>query len=91
MVFVKRLVLDILKPHSPNSLDFCSMLADSGPNMQVTGRVLAVDEKTESVEICIEGDELRFDQIEASIRSQGGSLHSIDEVLVVSHAANGPS
>ena len=84
MVLLKRLVLDILKPHSPNSLDFCTALAASGLGMQVACRVLAVDEKTESVEICIEGAELSFDQIDESIRSQGASLHSIDEVEVVS-------
>ncbi|MEJ6591814.1 MAG: DUF211 domain-containing protein [SAR86 cluster bacterium] len=84
MVLLKRLVLDILKPHSPNSLDFCATLAAAAVDMQVSCRVIAVDAKTESVEVCIEGAELHFDQIEASIRAQGASLHSIDEVEVVS-------
>ena len=51
MVLLKRLVLDILKPHSPNSLDFCATLAAAarrggvdGTALRPTGRVVAVSE-----------------------------------------------
>ena len=83
MVLVKKLVLDVLKPHSPNTLEFATALADQGPGYRVNITVAEVDEKTETVLITIEGDNISFDSINNTINTLGGSLHSIDEVDVV--------
>ena len=45
-----------------------------------------MDEKTETVQIIIEGEDIDFDVITETIASLGGSLHSIDEVEVSSAA-----
>ena len=83
MVRLKRLVLDVLKPHTPNGLEFSRALAEQGPDYYVKLTVIEIDEKTETVEVCIEGDDIQFQAIEDTINSLGGSLHSIDEVEVI--------
>lgn len=83
MVTVKRLVLDVLKPHTPNSLDFARALAEQGAGYQVKFTVLEVDENTETVVIVIEGEDIQFEAIAETITKLGGSLHSIDEVEVI--------
>ena len=82
MVLVKRLVLDVLKPHQPNALEFSQALAKAGGDYRVCITVLEVDEKTESLQVVVEGDAIDFDAVQSSISDLGGSLHSIDEVEV---------
>ncbi|MDH5485097.1 MAG: DUF211 domain-containing protein [Gammaproteobacteria bacterium] len=82
MVLVKKLVLDVLKPHQPNALEFCKALAEVGDNYSVNLMVIAVDEKTESVQIVVEAPSIDFDALQAVINKMGASLHSIDEVEV---------
>jgi hypothetical protein len=82
MVLVRKLVLDVLKPHQPNALDFCKALADVGENYSVNLMVIAVDEKTESVQVIVEAPAIDFDALQQVINKMGASLHSIDEVEV---------
>lgn len=84
MVLVKRIVLDVLKPHQPNGLEFAKAIAEHGTDYRVTFTVQEVDEKTETVQIIIEGNDVDFDAITETIASLGGSLHSIDEIEVTS-------
>ena len=84
MVFVKRVVLDVLKPHQPNALEFSRVIAMSGVDYRVRLTVLEVDENTESLQIVVEGSEIDFEKIQTAISDMGGSLHSIDEVVVQS-------
>jgi hypothetical protein len=51
MVLVKRLVLDVLKPHQPNALEFSQALARAGGDYRVCITVLEVDEKTETLKV----------------------------------------
>lgn len=84
MVSVKRIVLDVLKPHQPNALEFSQAIAATGPDYLVHLTVLEMDENTETLQVEIEGDAVDFDAIQSTISSMGGSLHSIDEVEVQS-------
>lgn len=84
MVSVKKLVLDVLKPHQPNSLEFSSNLADVGDDYRVELIVIEVDEDTETLQVTIEGSDLDFEAIQAAITDMSGSLHSIDVVEVQS-------
>ena len=83
MARVKRLVLDVLKPHKPNTLEFARAIAASGEGCQVDIHVLEMDEQTETLQVMIEGESLDFDRISSVIDENGASLHSIDEVSVV--------
>ena len=81
MTTIKRLVLDVLKPHDPSSLEFCRHLAEQG-RLNVRLKVMEMDEKTETVTVEIEGEGIDFVRIQAAISEMGASLHSIDEVDV---------
>lgn len=80
MSIVKRLVLDVLKPHQPNVLEFAQIIAGQGIGCRVQVTVLEVDEKTESLRVVIEADSVQFDAVQEVIADVGASLHSIDEV-----------
>ena len=80
---VKRLILDVLKPHQPNTIEFARAIATSGNGYRVDIKVLEVDEQTETLQVEIEGEDLDFDAISNTINENGASLHSIDEVSVV--------
>ncbi|NCF35510.1 MAG: hypothetical protein GWP56_03825 [Gammaproteobacteria bacterium] len=86
MVFVKKLVLDVLKPHQPNALEFCEAIASAGNDYRVHLTVLEVDEKTETLQITVEGNAIDSATLLARINDLGGSLHSIDEVEVHSES-----
>lgn len=88
MSHIKRLILDVLKPHQPNALEFAQAIAKTGQDYQVLLTVLEVDEKTESLEIEIQGNTIDFDVIQSTINGMGGSLHSIDQVEV--HSVQNP-
>ena len=82
MTRTRRLVLDVLKPHHPNALDFSSALADLGTDYRVKLIVSEVDENTESTIVTIEGADINFENIKTAIEKMGASIHSIDEVEV---------
>ncbi|NNG14501.1 MAG: DUF211 domain-containing protein [Gammaproteobacteria bacterium] len=84
MVSVKRIVLDVLKPHQPNALEFSQAIAKVGADYRVRLTVLEMDENTETLQIEVEGGAIDFEAIQSTITSMGGSLHSIDEVEVQS-------
>ena len=86
MVQIKRIVLDVLKPHNPNALDFTTAIAEKVSGCRIKLTVAAMDEKTETVLLIIEGEHVPFSAINEAISSLGGSIHSIDEVDV----ENGP-
>ena len=82
MVSVKRVVLDVLKPHKPDALEFSKAIAEIGDDYLVCLTVIEMDEKTETLELEIEGASIDIEAIESVISSMGASLHSIDQVEV---------
>ncbi|MCK5002949.1 MAG: DUF211 domain-containing protein [Gammaproteobacteria bacterium] len=84
MVYVKRIVLDVLKPHQPNALEFSQTIASVGADYRVHLIVLEVDENTETIQIEVTGNTIDFEAVQSVINDLGGSLHSIDEVEVQS-------
>ena len=58
-------------------------MADLSQGMRVQVTVDAVDEKTESVLLVIEGGEIDFESISQRISEMGATLHSIDAVEVL--------
>jgi hypothetical protein len=82
MVSVKRIVLDVLKPHQPNALEFSQTLAQAGPDYRVSLTVIEMDENTETLQIEVEGKDIDFEAVQSAISAMGGSLHSLDVVEV---------
>ncbi|MBZ0070798.1 MAG: DUF211 domain-containing protein [Gammaproteobacteria bacterium] len=84
MISLKRIVLDILKPHHPDTLEFARSIAACGDDYHVLLTVVEMDEKTETLQVVVEGDDVDMDQVREAITRLGGSLHSIDVVEVQS-------
>lgn len=83
---ITKLVLDVLKPHQPNALEFATRLAEAGASTRVNLTVSEMDEKTETTVIVVEGRSLDYEAIQSAVSEMGGSVHSIDEVEVQSAA-----
>ena len=79
---IKLLVLDALKPHKPNIVELGTALSMANGIENLDISVYAVDEKTESVKIVLEGDSLDFETIRKVIEDSGAVIHSVDKVAV---------
>ena len=56
MANIRRIVLDVLKPHSPNILEIAKQLADLVGVDGVDISLIEMDQKVENVKITCEGD-----------------------------------
>ena len=88
MPAIRKIELDVLKPHLPNVLEFAGGIAAIGPDYQVYLDVVEIDDKTETLTLVIEGQALDYSRIEEVIKSLGGSIHSIDKCLIVGEGVN---
>lgn len=89
MGLVKRLVMDVLKPHQPGSIEFSQAIAKVGVDYKVRLTLIEMDESTETLEVVVEGNDIDFAAIKSTISDMGGSLHSVDEVEVHSEVDAG--
>ena len=78
---IKRLVLDVLKPHNPSIIDVCNKLADLKGISGVNCTLDEVDQETESIKITMEGHAIDFEAVQASIIELGAVIHSVDNVV----------
>lgn len=74
---VKRITLDVLKPHSPNALEFDAAIANQGTGYRVKVTVIEVDEKTETARVVVEGGDIKYEHIVGVIADMGEVVHSI--------------
>ncbi|HII71851.1 TPA: DUF211 domain-containing protein [Candidatus Woesearchaeota archaeon] len=79
---VRLLVLDVLKPHKPNIVEFSQALCKSNGVKNADVMVYHVDEKTESVKVVCEGEDLHFNLIISTIEDYGAVVHSVDRVMI---------
>ncbi len=79
---IKLLVLDVLKPHTPNIVKFGQALSKANGIENADISVYAVDEKTETVKVVLEGRNLDFDAIRNTIEEFGAVVHSVDKVAI---------
>ncbi len=77
---IRRLVLDVLKPHEPGIVQVTRQLSDLDGVTGATSKLVEIEENVRTIRITIEGEDLDLDVIDAEIADLGGSIHSIDEV-----------
>ncbi|MFH1821679.1 MAG: DUF211 domain-containing protein [Methanobacteriota archaeon] len=77
---IKRIVIDVLVPNETGVLAFAEKIGELDKIDGVTIQVIEIDERTKTVEMTIEGDDVHFEKITEAIDGLGGSVHSIDEV-----------
>ena len=77
---LRRLVLDVLKPHEPRIVPFTKSISEIEGVDGVTASLMEIDEDVRTVRIAVEGEDLDLETIEAAVSDLGGSVHSIDQV-----------
>ena len=79
---VKRLVLDVLKPHEPDLPELATRLSTINGVEGVNISLVEIDQNTESVRITIEGNSVNLNHLKDTMKDCGAVIHSIDEVSV---------
>jgi len=78
---LSKLVLDVLKPHVPDLIDFCRALSAVDGVSRVSAVVVEVDVETDTVKITVEGNGINFEKLRDKVKEMGAAVHSIDEVV----------
>ena len=80
MTSIKRLILDVLKPHTPSIIELAERIGDlpgiSGVNISLE----ETDAETDSVKITVEGTDISYKSVKKEISECGAVIHSIDGV-----------
>ena len=77
---LRRIVLDVLKPHEPSIMELSKSIGILPGIDGVDISVFGIDKKVENVKITVEGPDINFDDVERVILENGGAIHSIDKV-----------
>jgi len=85
MAPVRRLVVDVLKPHDPSLVAFTEHVTEADSVTGVTGSLIELDKEVQNVKLTVAGEDLAPDAVEAAIEDLGGTVHSIDQVSCGAH------
>ena len=77
---IKRLVLDVLKPHNPSIVEVSRRLSALEGVAGVNCALDEVDQETETIKITIDGPQINFDNVDKVIKDCGAVIHSVDSV-----------
>lgn len=77
---LRRVVIDVLKPHDPPLLRFTDRVAAVAGVEGATSSLIELDQEVQNVKITVAGESLDFDAIEAAVEELGGTVHSVDHV-----------
>ncbi|WEL19652.1 DUF211 domain-containing protein [Candidatus Nanohalococcus occultus] len=78
---LRRVVLDVLKPHDPEILDFAQETSEL-EGVKGTNTTLVENEKdVENIKITVQGDGFSFEKVKETVENLGGSIHGIDQAI----------
>jgi len=77
---IKRIILDVLKPHAPSIIEVAERLAGLEGITGVNISLEEVDAETDSIKITIEGSNINYNNVKKEISDCGAVIHSIDGV-----------
>ncbi len=78
---VRRLVLDVLKPHEPSIIELAGALSDLPGIDSVNISIYEIDHRVENAKITLEGTDILYETVRSAITEDGGTIHSIDEAV----------
>jgi len=87
---IKRLILDVLVPNKVSIVEFAEGLAKLRGVEAVNITVKEIDAETQTLIVVIEGDDVKFADVNAFIERMGGVIHSIDQVVAGKRILNLP-
>lgn len=77
---IRRVVLDLLKPHDPTTVEFAQQIGAVDGVTGVNAMVIEVDAEVENLKLTVEGEAVDYEAVRAVIDGLGGNVHSVDEV-----------
>jgi len=77
---IKRLVLDVLKPHKPTVVELSESLSNIDGIEGVNVITYEIDQQVENVKIIVAGNNINFESIKKKLEELGATIHSVDEV-----------
>ncbi|MFH1786683.1 MAG: DUF211 domain-containing protein [archaeon] len=77
---IRRLVLDILKPHSPELIELADTLCQLSGVDGVNLVLYEIDKNTETIKLTLQGKAIVYKEVKEAVEDAGGVIHSIDEV-----------
>jgi hypothetical protein len=77
---IRRLVLDVLKPHNPSVVELSEALSHLQGVEGVNVIIYEIDQKVENAKVIIAGSSIDFESIKKRLEEMGATIHSIDEV-----------
>ena len=80
MTEIKRIILDVLKPHSPSIIEIAERLGGLEGITGVNISLEEVDAETDSIKITIEGKNINYSIVKKELSECGAVIHSIDGV-----------
>ncbi len=78
---IRRIVLDVLKPHTPRLTDLALMISRDERVEGVNISLKEVDQNTESITVTLEGNNINYETIKEILQEAGAVIHSIDQVV----------
>jgi hypothetical protein len=77
---IRRLVLDVLKPHKPNVVELSEALSHLQGVEGVNIIINEIDQQVENAKIIVGGIGISFEDVKKKLEELGATVHSIDEV-----------
>ncbi|MDH5448971.1 MAG: DUF211 domain-containing protein [Candidatus Bathyarchaeota archaeon] len=77
---IRRLVLDVLKPHKPNVVELSEALSHLEGIEGVNVIIYEIDQQVENAKIILAGSSIDFESIKGKLEEMGATIHSVDEV-----------
>ena len=77
---IRRIVLDVLKPHKPNVVEVSEALSHLEGVEGVNIIINEIDQQVENAKVIVAGSSIIFDDIKKKLEEFGATIHSIDEV-----------
>lgn len=81
MAPIRRLVVDVLKPYEPPTLEFTQQVAEAESVAGVNATLIELDREVQNVKFTIEGEGIKYDDVVTIIEDAGGTIHSVDQVV----------
>ena len=77
---IRRLVLDVLKPHKPSVVELSEVLSHLEGVEGVNIIIYEIDQQVENAKVIIAGSAINFEDIKEKLEEMGSTIHSVDEV-----------
>ncbi len=77
---IRRLVLDVLKPHNPSVVELSEALSHLEGVEGVNIIIYEIDQQVENAKVIIAGNGIDFESARKKLEEMGATIHSVDEV-----------